>query len=397
MQSSTKQRIKHRIIGGLVVTAITAIIFSVFLFYHPLPGVKSESATSTVQIPEAPSSANANNPNQVVYELPLQKLKTKKVDDDKPLKDLYDRDDTTSMADLRSKAAKTNAVSAKILRSETAVAVAQAKKKEKEKEAFNLAISKASKEVRPLPAKISKQQAESAKNFESNQDQDVLSNPVKVSQDGNVEHDVVSDVADPREDNAKGAENIQDQDQNELSVRQHDETIPDNDQPSDFNPVREQASISKTHSDEADAPNDGDQEEISNSQNYDLPPPHDKKSESPLRNDEITRIQNQKLEMSSTTRDNAKNQVLSQSNLDSVPQAWVLQIASFSDQNNAMGLVDAIRKMGMDVYTKNLKTNSGTLVQVYVGPYIKFEKVKQLQHQLQQMLHLRGAIKQYIL
>ena len=53
---------------------------------------------------------------------------------------------------------------------------------------------------------------------------------------------------------------------------------------------------------------------------------------------------------------------------EGVPLSWVLQIASFSESKRATELRDKLIDDGYNAYTKDVKTNKGAMVRVYVGP-----------------------------
>lgn len=79
------------------------------------------------------------------------------------------------------------------------------------------------------------------------------------------------------------------------------------------------------------------------------------------------------------------------------PQAWTIQLGTFSNINNANKLVAQLRKAGFDVYShsiSDLKTGK-QMVRVYVGPEIKKENALQLKDQLQSRFHLRGILQEY--
>lgn len=79
----------------------------------------------------------------------------------------------------------------------------------------------------------------------------------------------------------------------------------------------------------------------------------------------------------------------------SVPEAWVIQVASFSNSENAKRLVKQLRAKGFDVYTRENQLNQRTITRVFVGPIIDQRKVEQLQQQLKQQFQLKGVIKRY--
>lgn len=91
----------------------------------------------------------------------------------------------------------------------------------------------------------------------------------------------------------------------------------------------------------------------------------------------------------------SKKQVLLQSSVTATPEAWVLKMASFAEAIHAKRLVEKLQLNGIDAYTKVVSVGGRKLIQVYAGPYIRLDKVKHLQHQLVQQLHMKGIIRKY--
>ena len=81
----------------------------------------------------------------------------------------------------------------------------------------------------------------------------------------------------------------------------------------------------------------------------------------------------------------------------SVPTAWVIQVASFSDQQNADRLTKQLRAKGLDVYTRKSGGSHTEVTRVYVGPEIDLNKAKKIQQKLQQKFKLNGVLKKYTL
>lgn len=73
------------------------------------------------------------------------------------------------------------------------------------------------------------------------------------------------------------------------------------------------------------------------------------------------------------------------------PQAWVVQLASFSNERNAQQLLHKLRSQGFDAYQRQ----SGRFIKVFVGPQISQDKIHALQEQLQHKLGLKGIVRQY--
>lgn len=76
--------------------------------------------------------------------------------------------------------------------------------------------------------------------------------------------------------------------------------------------------------------------------------------------------------------------------------AWVVQLASFSSQDNADRLIKRLRAAGYDAYTRSRHAAAGkTLIQVFVGPEIKRARVDALLLQLKEKYRLSGVVKRY--
>jgi len=83
-------------------------------------------------------------------------------------------------------------------------------------------------------------------------------------------------------------------------------------------------------------------------------------------------------------------------NLMAAPQAWTVQLGTFSNVNHANELIDQLRKKGFDAYTRPVLDAKGNrLLRVYVGPEIQKEKALQLRDKLQAAVHLKGVVRKY--
>lgn len=80
----------------------------------------------------------------------------------------------------------------------------------------------------------------------------------------------------------------------------------------------------------------------------------------------------------------------------SVPVAWVIQLGSFADKNNAEHLVKKLQIEGFDTYLKVKKEKNGKeLTKVFIGPEINFKKIEQIRSNLSKKFKLNGVIKRY--
>lgn len=77
------------------------------------------------------------------------------------------------------------------------------------------------------------------------------------------------------------------------------------------------------------------------------------------------------------------------------PEVWVIQVASFSNFNNAKRLLNQLRVKGLDVYSCQSKGKK-TIIRVFVGPDINRNKIDQIQKELKQQFQLNGIIRKYV-
>jgi len=78
------------------------------------------------------------------------------------------------------------------------------------------------------------------------------------------------------------------------------------------------------------------------------------------------------------------------------PEAWVIQLGSFSDKSNADRLIKKLRKKGFEAYSRVDTTTKGAhLNRVYVGPEIRLSSAKQLLKKLHHSFHLNGVVRKY--
>jgi len=72
--------------------------------------------------------------------------------------------------------------------------------------------------------------------------------------------------------------------------------------------------------------------------------------------------------------------------------SWVVQVGSFKREANAMALRDKLRKGGLACFVERVKSSSGSVYRVRVGPEMSYAKVKQMKKSLQQRFSLSGVI-----
>ncbi|MFO8024627.1 SPOR domain-containing protein [Thiohalophilus sp.] len=73
-------------------------------------------------------------------------------------------------------------------------------------------------------------------------------------------------------------------------------------------------------------------------------------------------------------------------------KAWAVQVGSFSQQSNALGLRDKLRDQGYSTFVEEVSTDNGPVYRVRVGPEVKRSKAEKLQQELQAKLKLEGLV-----
>jgi DedD protein len=73
--------------------------------------------------------------------------------------------------------------------------------------------------------------------------------------------------------------------------------------------------------------------------------------------------------------------------------AWVVQLGSFKNKNNAIRLANTLRAQGFKAFTYDTSSNGQT--RVYIGPEYKFLAASKLAHQIQHDTKMQGVIVSY--
>ncbi len=84
-------------------------------------------------------------------------------------------------------------------------------------------------------------------------------------------------------------------------------------------------------------------------------------------------------------------------NLDAVglPDGWSVRLASFSNEANALNLLQRLQGQGHRAYTRQIPSEQGPLTAVFVGPSVDRGAAQQLQQQLQEQFQLAGIVVRY--
>nr|WP_243760256.1 SPOR domain-containing protein [Aestuariicella hydrocarbonica] len=75
-----------------------------------------------------------------------------------------------------------------------------------------------------------------------------------------------------------------------------------------------------------------------------------------------------------------------------LPGAWLVQVASFTQEERAIALRDKLLKDDFPAFTRTLQTSKGKVTRVYVGPKINREKATGLKATLDKSLKIDALI-----
>lgn len=82
----------------------------------------------------------------------------------------------------------------------------------------------------------------------------------------------------------------------------------------------------------------------------------------------------------------------SKTNANTITEAWVIQIGSFKNRNNARHLVNELRAHGYHAFMQNTQTSLGNSTRVFVGPEGKHTSARKLAQELKQELKIEGIV-----
>jgi len=78
-----------------------------------------------------------------------------------------------------------------------------------------------------------------------------------------------------------------------------------------------------------------------------------------------------------------------------LPQAWVVQLASFADVDNARNLLVRLQGAGYKAYIRSVVGDQGERNRVLVGPWVVRARADETQTQLQRQFQLAGMVVSY--
>ena len=76
-------------------------------------------------------------------------------------------------------------------------------------------------------------------------------------------------------------------------------------------------------------------------------------------------------------------------------QAWVIQLGSFRHQNNVDELVSKLKKAGYTAFTKPIKTKSGKLTKVFIGPELIQSSLEAKLPALKKLTNVQGKVARF--
>jgi cell division septation protein DedD len=76
--------------------------------------------------------------------------------------------------------------------------------------------------------------------------------------------------------------------------------------------------------------------------------------------------------------------------------AWVVQLGSFSNLNNAKALEQKLQAKGFNAYLQKAKTAHGAMTKVLIGPETQKSKAQEILSKLKQEMDLKGVIVPYV-
>lgn len=76
-------------------------------------------------------------------------------------------------------------------------------------------------------------------------------------------------------------------------------------------------------------------------------------------------------------------------------QAWVVQVASFHEQENAVRLRDRLQKKGYTTFVEQLSADPGSMFRVRVGPELKRSDAQSIRDHIAAEMKLDGLVTRY--
>lgn len=78
-----------------------------------------------------------------------------------------------------------------------------------------------------------------------------------------------------------------------------------------------------------------------------------------------------------------------------IPQAWMVQLVSLSNREAAVKLRDDLQRDGYKAFIRDVKTDNGTFIRVFVGPNLNREESAKIKAELDQRLKTNAQIRRF--
>ncbi|WP_018982095.1 SPOR domain-containing protein [Salinimonas chungwhensis] len=96
------------------------------------------------------------------------------------------------------------------------------------------------------------------------------------------------------------------------------------------------------------------------------------------------------------TSDDLAKQTVVNAPADAADDAgWVIQLGSFRHKKNVQQLLEKLEKAGYRTYSRGIRTNSGALTKVFVGPDLDKNKLENALPHLKELTGLRGKVTEF--
>jgi DedD protein len=76
-------------------------------------------------------------------------------------------------------------------------------------------------------------------------------------------------------------------------------------------------------------------------------------------------------------------------------QAWVIQLGSFRHKNNVNELLGKLKKNGYTTFTKPIKTKTGMLTKVFIGPELRKKALEKKLPLLKKLTNVQGKVSRF--
>ncbi len=71
---------------------------------------------------------------------------------------------------------------------------------------------------------------------------------------------------------------------------------------------------------------------------------------------------------------------------------WTIQVGSFQQANNAQNIIDALQAEGYSVYQQTIDQPTGTLIRVYVGPFVDRSVAQQTRAAIDHVFAVQASV-----